>query len=601
MGKPKTRWFHWKQWVSLAVIGFAARPAFAASNCSAPSPEAPAQEVERLADAYVTLVLDYDPTLAYASGLPAPTNARLADRRPAALARYHRGQDGILNELLRIDPALLRGSPSESTYAVLKETLESLRDLRICRSELWGVSHLGGWQNELATVAAAQPVGTVRQRADALRRWRSLPQYVEVEITNLRAGLAAGYSVPKPVVSRVIQQVTSLFSSALEDSPYNSPARRAQDPKFASAFRHVVEYQINPALRRYANFLGTEYLPRARTSIGLSTLPDGASCYQAYLRRNTTLQRSPQEVFDLGQATVAASAAEIQRLGQRKFATQDLAEIVRRAMAAPENHFASQEELLAYAKSLVQQAKEKSAALFLRLPDQPIVVQPLPAYQQGSGVQSHYEANPNPYQPATFWIALDNWKTETRAAAAVTVVHEAFPGHHLQVALARSLRPANALGKLVENAAYSEGWANYAERLAEDAGLTDDSLVMIHRRMVLGHSLVIDPAIHAMSWDRDHARRYLMNAGMGLEQADELIDRVVVQPGQLTSYESGGLEILALREDAQQTMGAKFDLREFHQRVLEQGVIPLSALADHVRAWVKSQKQSSNELVRPFN
>jgi uncharacterized protein (DUF885 family) len=152
--------------------------------------------------------------------------------------------------------------------------------------------------------------------------------------------------------------------------------------------------------------------------------------------------------------------------------------------------------------------------------------------------------------------------------------------------MARLLQPTTSLGMLVFNAAYSEGWAHYAEQLSEEQGIDGDDYERIQRRTLAGRSLVIDPGIHAYGWTRQQAEAYVMQTGMNKEQADDAIDRVAVEPGQLTSYDIGGLEILSLREEARQRLGPRFSLVEFHRQILEQGVVPLTALRTHVEAWI---------------
>lgn len=406
--------------------------------------------------------------------------------------------------------------------------------------------------------------------------------------------MASGYSVPKTVVVRVLKQVDALLGANAENSPFAAPAN-APDQDFQLRWRALVAEQIDPALQRFADFLRGEYVARARDSIGISSLPDGERCYAALLRRATTLDRSPRATFALGQATVARSRMELAHLGAALFKVSEPAEILRLAEAAPANRFQSADELLEYSRSMLARSTQMSAAYFFQLPQQPIEIAPMPEYQRGSGISSHYEPVDSATRPAYFRIDLDHWNTETRGAAAVTVVHEAIPGHHLQTVIARKVElPADA-NDFSFNAAYVEGWANYVERLGEEAGIYDTPFAAIFRRSVLGQSLMIDPAIHVMGWSRERVRRHLRSLGQTTEQADELVDRVAVQPGQLTSYETGGLEIAALREAARGALGSRFDIREFHERVLELGDVPLSTLRAHVMAWIASRSSRKTD------
>ena len=552
----------------------------------------PAALASTLADRYVALTLAFDPTQAYSAGLPSPSNSRFADRSPAALAAYDAAEQSILNDLNSLPTADLPAT-ARVIAADLREQLESDLQLRVCRTELWNVNHFNGWQSSLAQTAEQQPVATPDDRAQALRRWSSVPQFLDTEIANLRRGLAAGYSAPQSVTRRVIAQMDGMIAASPGKSPFFSPAARSSDPAFKAAFTRVLTDQINPALRRYRDFLQMEYLPKAREGIAISDLPNGPACYQAFLRQNTTLTRTPQQVFDLGKQTVAANLADVQRLGQQHFGTADVPTLIQRINSRPEDHFQSADDLLRFSRTHLDQARAATAAhLIDRMPTQTAVVEPDRPFEEQAGVSSHFESEPNPSKPATFRLELSPWKTETRGQATVVLVHEVWPGHHLQIALARQLQPQIPLFKLTGNSAYSEGWARYAESMAEDVGLyadTPDALIL--RRLWPARGLVVDPGLHALHWSRQQAIDYIVAAGRDTpEAAADLIDRIAVMPGQLTSYDSGGLEIKALRREAETRLGPRFDLRAFNHAILEEGVVPLGELRSHVESWITKQK-----------
>ena len=556
----------------------------------------PAVRVSALADRYVTLTLQYDPTQAYSAGLPSPDNSRFADRSPAALAAYDAAEQSILADLRAVPTANLSAT-TRVVAATLREQLESDLQLRVCRTELWSVNHFSGWQSSFAQIAEQQPVATPDDRAQALRRWSAAPRFLDTEIANLRRGLAAGYSAPQSVTRRVIAQMDSMIAAPPEKSPFFSPAARSlnapsPDPAFKAAFTRILVEEINPALRRYRDFLVTEYLPKAREGVAISDLPNGPACYQAFLRQNTTLTRTPQQVFDLGQQTVAANLADVQRLGQQHFGTTDTPTLIERIKSRPEDHFQSADDLLRFSRAHLDQARAATAAYLIdQMPSQAAVVEPDRPFEEQAGVSSHFEPEPDPAKPATFRLELSPWKTETRGEATIVLVHEVWPGHHLQIALARQLQPEIPLFKLTGNSAYVEGWARYAEGMAEDVGLyadTPDALIL--RRLWPARGMVVDPGLHAFHWSRQQAIDYILAAGRDTpEAAADLIDRIAVLPGQLTSYDSGGLEIKALRHEAETRLGARFDLRAFNRAVLEEGVVPLSELRRHIEDYLATQ------------
>jgi uncharacterized protein (DUF885 family) len=552
-----------------------------------------AQQLNALADRFVSQALAHDPTIAYQAGLATSVHDRFADRSPAGLAAFDREEREDLAALNRLDAPSLPAA-SMATYANLREQLESDLQLRVCRTELWNVNHFDGWQSAFADVAEAQPVATADERAQALRRWASVPGYIDVEIANLRRGLALGYSAPKSVVRRVIQQMDDLTAAAPEASPFFSPAARSTDPAFKAAFRQVLVEGVDPALRRYRDFLSTAYLPKAREGVAVSDLPDGPACYRAFLRSETTLDRSPEAVFELGQQTVAAKTAEVLRLGRQMFGASDLAATLAAAKTAPGEHFTSKDDLLTFSRGFLARAKSRTAQFLIpRLPAQDVVVEPERDFEQAAGVSSHFQPQPDPSRPAAYLIDLGDWARETRAEAEIVVAHETLPGHHLQIALARELSPPSRLSKLISIDSYQEGWARYAEGLAEEVGIYDTPQAAIQRRIWPARGMVVDPGLHALHWTREQAIQYLLSTGrFTRKSADDEVDRIAVMPGQLTAYDSGGLEILALREEARRRLGRRFDLKAFDLAVLDEGVVPLSELRRHVMAWLDQQARS---------
>ena len=546
--------------------------------------------LDALAQRMIALQVAYNPASAYFIGVPAPDHRRWPDRGPAARAALERQTDRLLEDLRAVPAERLTGR-RRFTHAAMLERLEAERQARICRFELWDVNHMGGWHLGLAAVAREQPVGTAEERAQALERWSAVPAMVDQEIANARRGLAAGYSAPKAVVVRVIRQVEGMASAEPETLPFFAIATRAEDPAFRAAFRAAVAGPVQGAFRRYAEFLRSDYLPRAREALGVSANPDGRECYAASLRSYTTLTRPPEEVFRLGQETVRGNAERVRDLGRQRFGTGDLATIVGRINEARDNRFSSEEEMIRFSREVVDRSRERSAALFLTMPRQEMLVEPFHAYMRGSGNSAHYERQIDPARPAYYRINSEKWESETRGGAEITAVHEGYPGHHMQISFATSVA-AGPISNMLSNSAYAEGWARYSEALAEEAGIYRTVYAPMTRRLWPARGMVIDPGLHVMGWTREQAIAFMRESGrFAGSDADDLVDRVAILPGQLTAYDSGGLEIMALRRGAEQALGARFDIREFHQRVLENGIVPLSALRTHVTEWIERERR----------
>ncbi|UTA53835.1 DUF885 domain-containing protein [Lysobacter soli] len=574
-------------WSGAIVLGVAmtASPVFAADG-SEP------KQVMAIADEMVALSLEYDPTPAYYEVLPLKRHDYLPRNSAADNARFDAREDAMWSRLQKVDRAKIDKDPTALlAYAQLREMLETNRALRVCHAEQWNVNHMFGWHTAFTDLADRQPVATADERTQALARWRTLPAYVDNEIANLRAGIKAGYTAPKAVVARVIKQLDGMVDLEARKSPYFAPGEKSKDAAFAKEFESVVAQQVQPALRRYRDFLVSEYQGAARESIALSALPDGAQCYQAMLRSYTTLDRTPKAVYDLGQRTVATNLATVQALGKTMFDSTDLATIVERVDEAKDNRFASADEQLQFSRGLLESAREKSSAYFATMPVQPAVVEPLKPEQRNTGVSSHYEPDPDDRKPGVYRINLDHPDADRRGAAEITLVHETWPGHHLQLALARGVGKRHPLSALAFNSAYVEGWARYSEALSEEAGIYTTPYAQISRRLWPARGMVVDPGIHMFGWTREQAVQFMAESGrFSPETSAEMVDRIAAMPGQLTAYDSGGLEIVALRREAEAALGDRFDLKQFHQRVLGDGVVPLAFLRERVQAWIAEEQ-----------
>lgn len=545
-----------------------------------------AEQVAALAGRYYEFRLQSRPETAYFAGVELARHDGLQDNRPAAIAAVQAAEDKMLEALRGIDEAALRGSVDWITLGILRQALESARDLRVCHYELWGVSQMDGWQLNYTQIAELQPVGTSELRQQALSRWGRMPAWIDQEIRNLQAGLEAGYSAPQSAVRRVIEQLDGLLAIPAPESPFASPARRDKDAEFREAFTTLVRDGILPATRRYRDFLADTYLERARAALAVTANPDGRACYEASLRAYTTVDRSPEEIYSLGQRTVDANRQKVVGLGKTAYGLDDFEAIIERIKRDPQDRFESKEQLLAFSRAAVQRSRKSVPSWFGRLPARDAVVEPYPEYQDGKGVSMRYEPGAGS-RPGVFRISLFEPGEQSRGNAEATAFHEVWPGHHLQVALAQEIEGLHPVTRITWYSGMGEGWARYAESLAAEMGLYETTTGPIARLAWPARGMVVDPGIHVMGWTREQAMAFMRESGrMTDHELEEMVDRIAVLPGQLTAYDTGGLEILALRELAENRLGEKFDIREFHDRLLENGTLPLDLLRAHIEAWL---------------
>lgn len=543
-----------------------------------------------LADRYYNFRLRTQPEIAYFAGIEISQHDGLHDNSPKALAREQAFENELLRELGQIDEAGLMGNVAWITYGFLKQALTSSRDLRVCRTELWAVNQMNGWQLSYAQLAELQPVGNPRLRQQALLRWRKLPAWIEQEILNLGAGLEAGYSSPQAVVKRVIDQLDRVLAIPAAESPFASPARRDQDEEFGRQFVTLVGEEILPAVRHYRDYLVNEYLEKARSVLAVTANPEGRACYEASLKYYTSLDRSPEDVYELGRTTVTANEQQVERLGQAAYGINGFELIIQNIKSNPKDKFTSKQELLDFSRSAVTRAHSAMPAWFGRVPQQLAEVEPYAEYQDGTGVSAKYEPG-SKNRPGIYRVSLHEPEKQSQGNLEATAFHEVWPGHHLQAALAQEIIELHPITQISWYAGMGEGWARYSEALAVEMGLYTTVTGPILRLAWPARGMVVDPGIHVMGWTREQATEYMGRAGRMTETGlDELVDRIAILPGQLTSYDSGGLEILALRAMAKAQLGDAFDIREFHDRILENGTLPLKILRSHIEGWLNSER-----------
>jgi uncharacterized protein (DUF885 family) len=573
----------------------------AAVGCSGGSSEprllAPEPEdgrVRALADAYLAGYLDQFPEMATYYGIPGRGHDRLADNSPAALARWHAQEDAWLGSVKAIDTARISSASLKATHAIVREALESAIASRVCRNELWNVSQMTGWHVNLGYVVTIQPVGTDQARTEALARWSSMPKYIDVEIANLREGIKRGYTAPRHIVRIVIDQVRTLASTPASDSPFLAPARNDKTPEFVKALGELTTNHIVPSARRYADFLEREYLPAAREAIAVASHPGGGVCYNAAVRAFSTLPKSAKEVHEIGLREVARIDAEMMTIAERSFGTSDVPALMQRLRTDPKYRFRSRKELIAYSMTALDRARAAAPRWFGRLPTSDVRIEPYPAYREKNAPGEYNPPSEDGSRPALFYISAYEAEKKSRADNESTAFHETIPGHHLQTAIALERKDIHPIGRYLYNSGYSEGWALYAEELADEMKLFTgdlDRLGMLGSQNWRAVRLVVDSGMHAYGWTRQQAIDYMLAHTTANEtDAAAEIDRYIIWPGQATSYMLGRLEILAAREEARQAAGAGFDIRAFHDRVLEDGSVPLTFLRQKIRAWARQAK-----------
>jgi uncharacterized protein (DUF885 family) len=572
----------------------------AALGCSgAPQPEPPKPlpgdpRARALADTFLAAYFDRFPEAATQYGVPGRRHDRLTDNSLEAQKAWEAREDGWLAELKQIDPATIAEAPLRATYAIARQTIESDAAKRVCRDELWPVSQMTGWQVTYGYLVTIQPVGTDQARQDALARWGALPKYLDTEIVNLGEGVKLGYTAPKQNVRITIDQVRGLISTPLKDSPFHSPAERDPDPAFRKQFDALVTGQIHPAAKRYADYLEKEYLPKAREAIAITANPNGAACYDASVLYHSSSPKTAKEVHALGVEQNDKLTAEMKAIAEASFHTSDVPKLLQQLRTDPKYRFKSREEKIAYSQAALARAKAAVPSKFGLLPKADVVIKPYPKFREKNAPNEYNPPAEDGSRPAVFFISAYQAEKQSRVEDESTAFHETIPGHHLQGAIALERKEIHPIGRYIFNSGYVEGWALYAERLADEMKLFSsdvDRMGLLSSQGLRASRLVVDSGLHTLGWSRQQAIDYMLaHTAEGEHDVTSEVDRYIIYPGQATSYMIGMLEIRAARDEAERAMGAKFDIKAFHDRVLEDGGVPLTFLREKIRAWIGAAK-----------
>lgn len=513
----------------------------------------------------------------------------LPDNSLEAVRAWRAREDAWLQALAPMRFAV--GTPEWVAHGHLQNTLQSAVATRVCRNELWP-AHEFGWQSTLLTILEQQPVGSSVARAEALARWGQLQRFLDTEVANLREGLRQGYTAPRSNVERALAQLDALIALHEDASPLWSPQRRDTDAAFQAQWSRLVQTELLPATERYREFLRDHYAPRARTSLAITGNPHGADCYRAQLRTNTTNRLTPREVYELGEKLVAEREAKVLQLARGLFGDGivDLRAARTALEADPRNHFASAEEALHFVTQAMARAEQAAPHWFATIPRGGLSLVPYQDFEAKAHPPARYEpAAADGSHPARFRIDLTNFGSLERADLEVTAFHEGIPGHHLQL----GREPHSQLGAVDPRGlgAFLEGWARYGELLADEMGIYSSDLDRLGAFAHLPTGLVVDPGVHAMNWSREQAVSWAMSKQVAFspQEAEAYVDRIAVCPGELLSYGFGEHELRTLLHEARAALGPRFDIKQFHEKLLAHGALPLPMVREIITQWLRNR------------
>jgi uncharacterized protein (DUF885 family) len=461
------------------------------------------------------------------------------------------------------------------------------------------VSQMGGVHIDIPALPRLAPLRNTKDYDDFLARLAGVPRQIEQVVGLMKRAMAGGWMPPMVPMQKVLPQIEQQCVSDVTQSPLYKPFEdfpegiaAADRARLSTGARRAISEAVIPALKELHRFIRETYLPACRQEIAASGLPGGAEYYRAQIRWLTTTDLSPQQIHEIGEREVARIRAAMDDVIKQTGFSGSLAEFLQ--VLRTDSRFARvpTAEVLPSFRDIAKRVDPELPKLFAELPRIPYGIREIPAYRGETA--AYYSPGASDGTRAGYFNANTlQVSTKPRHEMEALFLHEAVPGHHLQVARAQELSGLPDFRRNALYNAYVEGWALYAEGLGENLGLYKDPYSKFGRLNGEIHRacrLVVDTGMHALGWSRDRAIAY-MKANTGLSDTFIIaeIDRYIVWPGQALGYKLGELKIKELRARASKALGAKFDIRKFHNALIDDGPLPLDVLERRIDAWIKTQ------------
>jgi uncharacterized protein (DUF885 family) len=466
------------------------------------------------------------------------------------------------------------------------------------------LSQMGGVQQGAAETLSTQPRQSVTDYEDILARLEALPQKVEEQLALLKEGLRRGFTPPKITLRDVPQQIANLvpedaMKSALLEAFTDFPPSlgEADRTRLTARAKQTYNGAVRPAFLKLNNYVANTYLPACRDAIAATSLPNGAANYTFHVRWQTTTNLTPQQIHSIGLAEVKRIRAEMDKVIASTGFTGNFHEFTEFLRNDKRFYFDQADDLVNAYKVVAKSIDPQLAHEFGRLPRSQYGVIPIPEFKAPSETTAYYQPGaPAAGRPGYYFVNTYNLAARPKWEMEALSLHEAVPGHHLQISLAQELEDVPEFRKHVGYSAYVEGWALYGESLGEELGLYKDpysKFGQLSYEMWRAVRLVVDTGMHTMGWTREQAIQFFKDhTGKTDQDITVEVDRYIVWPAQALAYKIGQLKIRELRRAAEQKLGIRFNVRTFHDAVLGNGALPLSVLEPHVQQWIDAQARN---------
>ncbi len=522
-------------------------------------------------------------------------NDKLSDRSLSSVAQRH----GVDQEFLRRLKAIPTDSFSEQdqlSHDLLVRSLQQRMDDFNLNTYEMPVDQMEGPHTGLADLPLSVPLDSVKHYEDYIARLHQIPQVFEQTEEVLRAGLHDNL-MP---VRFLLEKVPAQCQGVIANDPFLGPTRKypasipaADQARLTQAITDAVNNEVLPAYKSFATFITNDYAAHGRTGLSITTLPGGAARYENAIRGRTTTNLKPEEIHQIGLREIARIEAEMTAIAHKEgFA--DLAAFRASLKTDPKYIPTSSEQILDQFRKYIAQMEPKLPQLFTLLPKSPVTVEAIPEFQ--AAMATHYQTGtPDGKRPGRVSVATSEFASRSLIDDEAIAYHEGIPGHHMQLSIQQQLTGLPKFRLHGGNSAYVEGWALYAEQLGKEVGFYQDPVSDYGRlssELFRAVRLVVDTGIHSKGWSRDQVVDFFRKSGAVDEPTIQSeTDRYIAWPAQALSYKLGQLKIRELRDRAQKELGPKFDIRKFHDEIIDGGALPLDVLDARTSRWIAEQKR----------
>jgi len=528
-------------------------------------------------------------------------NDQLADRSAEAAERDAQHARESIRTIEAIDTAGFPEQESLNKTLILRQLHDGLDNAQVRPWEM-PVNQMNGDHLDLAALPSQMPFKTVKDYQNYLARLHAIPHALDQDTINMRQGLKDRLMPPRYLLEKVTSEAQDIATKPLAESPFTAPLHQfpstispPDKQRLTTAIESAVKDEVQPAFSKFAAFVRDEYAPHGRTEYGIWSLPNGEAQYRVAVRQMTTTDRTPADIHAMGVKQVAEIDAQMLALAQ-SLGFHDLKSFNEHIRKDPEHYGKSSQQIFDLYQHYADQMKAKLPLLFGHLPKTPLEVVPMEAYRAPHAVPADYSPGAaDGGRPGR--INVNEFDPTHRLLLNVEAIayHEGIPGHHMQFSIAQELPDTPAFRRFSEYNAYSEGWAFYAERLGKEVGFYQDPYSeygRLENEMWRSVRLVVDTGVHEQHWSRQQMIDFFHeHTAMDDQNIETEVDRYIAWPGQALAYKLGQMKILELRERAKQALGAHFDIRAFHDAVLDEGPLPLDLLDARINTWIAEQKQ----------